>query len=94
MGRAGRICELGEWRRKVGAQFCAQSSYLNIGVFILEANEVQALRCLRPCHLPPGVGQLSTIPRVESGNPQSWVALPAWSCRPEVGATTSTKCQT
>lgn len=42
------------------------------------------------------MGQLSTILRVESGNPQigfPFVCLPAGSCCPEVGTATSTECQ-
>lgn len=58
------------------------------------------LRYLCPCHLPPGVGQLSTILPVggvrkptEAGR-LLLVCLPAWSCCPEVGTAISTQCQT
>lgn len=75
---AGRSCESeGKWCRH------GWRTYLNLGVFIcLEVNDAQMLRCLSPCHLPPGVGQLSTNLRVESGNPEKRVGFPLSVCQP------------
>lgn len=78
VGGAGRT---GELRESKGCRH-GWRNYLNLGVFIcLEVGDSQMLRYLSPRHLPPGVGQLSTILRVKTGNAQKQIGFPLSVCQ-------------